>query len=43
MIHEESVYDRQVGKGQELLDAYANEGLTYLRRNRGHEQLTAFV
>lgn len=40
MIHEESVYDMQVGKAQQLVDAYAAEGLEYLRRNLG--ELVAF-
>ena len=35
MIHEESVYDMQVGKGKELIDAYANEGPISLKRNLG--------
>lgn len=40
MIHEESVYDMQVGKGALLVDAYAEEGLAILERVLG--KLVAF-
>lgn len=40
MIHEESVYDMQVGKGGQLVEAYANEGLAILERVLG--RLVAF-
>ncbi|MDA3025201.1 MAG: NIPSNAP family protein [Actinomycetota bacterium] len=40
MIHEESVYDMQVGKAAQLVEAYANEGLAILERILG--RLVAF-
>ena len=40
MIHEESVYAMQVGKGAQLVEAYANEGLAILERVLG--RLVAF-
>lgn len=40
MIHEESVYDMQVGKAALLVDAYAEEGMAILERVLG--KLVAF-
>lgn len=40
MIHEESVYNMQVGKGSQLVEAYANQGLSILTRVLG--KLVAF-
>jgi hypothetical protein len=40
VIHEESVYDMQVGKGGLLVQAYADEGLAILERVLG--KLVAF-
>jgi hypothetical protein len=35
VIHEEQVYELQVGKAQQLVDAYATEGLAILERILG--------
>lgn len=40
MIHEEQVYELQVGKAQQLVDAYEQEGVAILERILG--RLVAF-